>query len=109
MVPNQSNVPRTKFSLIKSIRYLMLPGVVESPAVAVPELFVLTRSILYVFLAAALDDAKEGPDVVITLLIPLVELITRVVVFDAVPVEDIGDIAAFFGDKRAPIFAPAVP
>ena len=84
----------------------MLLGVVESPAV--PGLLVLTRSILYVFLAAAFDDAKEGP-VVITLLIPLVELITRVVVFDAVPVEDIGDIAAFFGDKRAPIFAPAVP
>ena len=104
MVPNQSNVPRTIFSLIKSIRYLMLLGVGESPAV--PGLLVLTRSILYVFLAAAFDDAKEGPDVVITLLIPLVELITRVVVFDAVPDED---IAAFFGDKRAPIFAPAVP
>ena len=93
-------------SLIKSIRYLMLLGVDESPAVAVPGLFVLTRSILYVFLAAAFDDAIEGPDVVITLLIPLVELITRVVVFGAVPDED---IAAFFGDKRAPIFAPAVP
>ena len=94
-------------SLIKSIRYLMLLGVLVSPAAAaVAGLFVLTLSILYVFLAAAFDDAKEGPDVVITLLIPLVELITRVVVFDAVPDED---IAAFFGDKRAPIFAPAVP
>jgi len=43
-----------------------------------------------------------------TLLIPPVELITRVVVV-VVAVEDIGDGRDFDGDSRAPIFAPAVP
>ena len=45
---------------------------------------------------------------VITLLIPPVELITRVVVVDAEDVEDIADGRDLVGDKRAPIFAPAV-
>ena len=82
----------------------MLLGVLESPPPPL-ELFVLTRTILYVFLAAAFDDPNDGPEVVITRLIPPVELITRVVVVDAEEVEGIGD---FFGDKRAPILAPAV-
>ena len=89
--------------------HLILLSVLESPA-AVLELLALTRTILYVFLAAAFEDpTKDGPVVAITLLIPPVELITRVVVVDVEAVEDIGDGRVFVGDNRAPIFAPAVP
>ena len=59
-------------------------------------------------MAAALDDPSDAPDVAMTLLIPPVELITRVVVV-VEAVEDIGDSCDLVGDNRAPIFAPAVP
>ena len=85
--------------------YLILLCVESPPPL---ELFVLTRTILYVFLAPELDVPEDGPEVAMTLLMPPAELMNRVVVV-VVAAVDIGDACDLEGDKRPPILAPAVP
>lgn len=83
---------------------------VESPPPL--ELFVLTRTILYVFLAGPeLDVPEVGPEVAMNLLMPPAELMSRVVVVAVVEIAavDMGDACDLEGDKRPPILAPAVP